>query len=42
MVLQVRPDTGRVAHDRYAQGAQMVGRSDAREHQQLRRSEGAG
>ena len=36
MVLQVLPDSGQVGHDVDAQGAQLPGRADAGQQEQLR------
>jgi hypothetical protein len=41
MILQVAADAGKVVDRRDAQLAQLVGRTDAREEQQLRRVVGA-
>ncbi len=42
MVLQVFTDTGQIMRHRDAMFAQMIGRADAGEHEQLRRGDGAG
>ena len=41
MVLQVAADTRQVGHHRHGQRAELVGRPDAGQHQQLRRVDGA-